>query len=109
MRYEIEKHWDKLKHISKLTDTALNNSLLRLYTKINFINEELIPETTWLKAEALVKEIDPDDIDFIALTEHLKGTLWTGDKELYNGLKNKSYQKVVNTPELLQLRIKNAK
>jgi len=40
MRFEIEKHWDKLKRISKFTDKELQESLYRLFTKIHFINEE---------------------------------------------------------------------
>ncbi len=109
MRFEIEKHWDKLKRISKLSDKDLKESLFRLYTKIHFINEEQIAEKIWLHAEKLTHDIDIDDTDFVALTEYLKGVLWTGDKELYNGLKNKGFKKVVNTQDLLKIRAKLAK
>ncbi|PIX36262.1 MAG: hypothetical protein COZ59_02050, partial [Bacteroidetes bacterium CG_4_8_14_3_um_filter_31_14] len=81
MRFEIEKHWDKLKQISKLSDKELKESLFRLFTKIHFINEEQIIEKIWLKAENLTTNIDIDDTDFVALTDYLKGVLWTGDKE----------------------------
>lgn len=57
-----------------------------MLTKLTFINEELIPQKDWKKAEAQVTGIDPDDIDFVALTRYLKGSLWTGDKPLYEGL-----------------------
>lgn len=50
MRYEIDKHWDKLKSISKLTDSQLQVARFELFKKINFINEELIPEKQWLSA-----------------------------------------------------------
>ena len=85
MRHEIGKHWNKLKRISKLTDTELEESQFKIFSQINFINEELIPTRTWIAAEEIVKRIDIDDSDFIALTKHLRGYLWTGDKELYNG------------------------
>lgn len=104
MRHEIEKHWEKLKRISKLTDKELEESKVRMFLKINFINEELIPEKTWLAAEELVEDIDVDDADFVALTKHLKGFLWTGDKELYSGLKQKNFKRVYNTNELIALR-----
>lgn len=74
MRFEIEKHRDKLKRISKLTDKELQESLYRLFTKIHFISEEQIPEKVWLKAEKLTADIDFDDIDFVALTDYLKGS-----------------------------------
>ena len=104
MRNEIEKHWSKLKRISKLSDTELEESRFRIFSKINFINEELIPAKTWIAAAEIVEHIDIDDSDFIALTKHLKGFLWTGDKELYNGLKKKNFKRIYNTAELLALR-----
>lgn len=104
MRYEIDKHWDKLKSISKLTDSQLQVARFELFKKINFINEELIPEKQWLSAERIVKDIDIDDLDFVALTNFIKGYLWTGDKPLYNGLKEKNFKKVLNTNELEKLR-----
>lgn len=104
MRHEIEKHWEKLKRISKFSESELQESRFKVFTKINFINEELIPEKTWIAAEEIVGDIDLDDSDFIALTKHLKGYLWTGDKELYNGLKRKNVKRVYNTSELITLR-----
>ena len=109
MRFEINKHWIKLKHISKLTDTDLKESLFKLLTKIRFINEELIPEKLWLKAEKLAGDVDEDDTDFVALTLYLKGILWTGDKGLYTGLRNKGFEKIISTQELLISRTKQKK
>lgn len=44
MRYEIQKHWSKLKKVSKLTDKQLEESQFSLFNKLTFINEELIPK-----------------------------------------------------------------
>ncbi|HAQ20436.1 MAG TPA: nucleotide-binding protein [Prolixibacteraceae bacterium] len=104
MKHEIDKHWNKLKSISKLTDIQLQVARSELFKKINFINEELISEKQWLSAERIVKDIDIDDLDFVALSNFIKGYLWTGDKPLYNGLKEKNYKKVLNTKELEELR-----
>ncbi len=104
MRFEIEKHWNKLLKVSGLADIELRESQYRLYTRMSFFNEEIIPAETWLFAENLVNDIDIDDIDFIAINEYLEGNLWTGDKALYTGLKRKAYNKVVNTNEMLLLR-----
>ena len=90
--------------ISKLTDEQLHESLYRLLTRIHFINELQIPEKIWLKAESLTTDIDPDDTDFVALAIYLKAMLWTGDKELFGGLKQKGFKKIIITPELLNLR-----
>jgi predicted nucleic acid-binding protein len=86
MRYEILKHWNKLKKISKLSDEQLQISYTQVISKIKFINEEIIPEEIWKYSEKIVEKIDEDDIDFVALTRFLRATLWTGDKVLYNGL-----------------------
>lgn len=104
MRFEIQKHWNRLKKISKLSDDQLHVSYTQILSKIKFINEEIIPEETWLSSEGIAKKFDADDVDFIALTKFLKATLWTGDKVLYKGLKNHDFKKVINTKELHKLR-----
>ena len=104
MRVEIIKHWEKLKKISKMSDLELQVAYNILISKLKFINEELIPVGIWLDSEKLTKDIDVDDIDFIALTKFLKAKLWTGDKVLYNGLNNIGFNDILNTKELLDLR-----
>lgn len=104
MRYEIKKHWERLKTISKLSEEQLEISYTLILSKLKFINEEIIPMETWLDSEEITKEIDIDDIDFVALTKFLNATLWTGDKVLYNGLKKLDFEKLLNTSEILTLR-----
>ena len=104
MRYEIDKHRKKLQSISKLSDKQLEESCSKIIGRINFINEELIPVRIWISSNKLAEDIDAYDVDFIALTRYLKGRLWTGDKELYNGLRKKGFNLVVTTSELAQLR-----
>ena len=104
MRYEIQKHWERLKKISKLTQENLEISYTLVISKLKFINEEIIPAETWLASEQITKGLDIDDTDFVALTKFLKATLWTGDKILYRGLKKLNFKRVMNTAELLALR-----
>ena len=104
MRYEIRKHWSKLRKISQLSDNELETSYAMLIARLTFINEELIPKNIWLQSEKIVTGIDPDDIDFIALAKYLNGPLWTGDKALYDGLKEKRFRTVYNTADMLKLR-----
>lgn len=105
MRYEIQKHWPRLKIISKLSDDQLEVSYSHLLSKLKFINEDIIPVEIWLEAEKNTKDIDIDDIDFVALTKFLQATLWTGDKILYNGLKKSNFIKIINTSGLQSLSI----
>jgi predicted nucleic acid-binding protein len=104
LRFEIRKHWNRIKQISKLNDKELRSSLKQLFEKIEFINDKEIPLAIWREAGAIVQDIDLDDIDFIALTNHLNGFLWTGDLELYSGLKKKNFKRVFTTREMLEIR-----
>ncbi len=104
MRFEIRKHWTKLIKISKLTDDKLQTAYDKMLTKLTFINEELIPKVDWEKAKTLVEDIDIDDTDFVALTRYLKGSMWTGDKPLYEGLKAKRFRTIYNTQDMIKLR-----
>lgn len=74
MRFEIRKHWEKLKKISKLADAELETAYNKLLTRLTFIHEDLIPQNDWEKAQALAADIDPADAAFIALTKYLKGS-----------------------------------
>lgn len=103
MRSEIKNHWQKLKTISKLSDNQLQTSFLQIVSRISFIEESLIPTAIWNYAESLAKPIDIDDVDFIALSIFLEAPIWTGDKQLYRGLKEGGFYSVLNLDDLNEL------
>lgn len=103
---EITEHWSKLKKISKFSDKQLHETVALILNKIKFINPELIPINLFKKAVNLTKDSDIDDTEFVALTEHIRGKLWTGDKELRKGLQKNKWDKLINTEELYQLVVK---
>ena len=80
--FEIEKHWNKLQKISKLEEIELRESQRIIYKNVNFIDEAQISKQSRIRAFELVKDIDLNDIAFIALNESLGSVLWTGDKIL---------------------------
>ena len=51
----------------------------------------------------MMEGIDFDDTDFVALTKYLKGKLWTGDKTLRDGLRDRGFKNVLTTFEILKL------
>ena len=104
LRFEIKKHWQKLLKISKLQEDNLEASYQLVLSKIKFIDEELIPQDTWLESETLLEGVDIDDIPFVALTVFLDGKLWTGDKILYSGLKSRGFSSILNTTDILTIR-----
>ena len=64
----------------------------------------MISSRIWLSSESLVKEIDIDDVAFVALARHLRGVLWSGDRTLVLGLRKAGFLKVITTQELLVIR-----
>jgi predicted nucleic acid-binding protein len=100
---ELENHKKKLQKASKLTEEEILKARTELFKYIKIISLELIPQDIWLIAEDLTFDIDPDDISFVALSIFLDAYLWTGDKDLYAGLKNKGFYNVFLTSELREM------
>lgn len=99
---ELAEHWNKLKKLSKYSDIDLHKAFNLITSGINFINVELIPKSLFIKSTNLVSNIDIDDTEFVALTEHIRGKLWTGDKVLAKGLRKLNWDKLISTEELLK-------
>ena len=99
---ELSKHEDKLLKILRLDSSEQLQELKFMTTQnIRFISEFQVKVEDWEKAHKLTIDIDFDDIAFIALTLHLNGILWTGDKKLRTGLARKGFDALINTQELL--------
>jgi predicted nucleic acid-binding protein len=103
LRLEIQKHRNKLLKLTHISDEELDELINLVTHKITFINENIIPKKTLIKAEDQLQGIDPNDTVFVALTKHINGILWTGDIKLYNGLKARKFKKIMLTEELNQL------
>jgi len=100
LSYEIEEHKEKIKKTSNYSDNELDRIVTLITNKIRFINLRLIPKESYELAESLTQNVDEDDTEFVALTEHIKGKLWSGDKELQRGLNKKGWNKFISTEEL---------
>ena len=88
---EIHKHKDKIKKLSNYYEDELDRMISLITKRIRFINVRLIPKSIYDKAEILLYDVDEDDCEFVALTDHIKGKLWSGDKELREGLLKKKW------------------
>ncbi|MDP3444518.1 MAG: PIN domain-containing protein [Ignavibacteria bacterium] len=101
LQVEIQNHLQKIKKLTKLSDSEVSELIAILYTKIHFISEEFIPKETLQIADELTKDIDFDDVLFVALAIHFNCKLWTGDKVLMNSLKLKGFHRFISSQELL--------
>lgn len=104
LRAELLKHHEKLKTISGMTDSEIEDAKFQVLRSVEFISEEQIPFEFWAIALPLVRDVDMDDISFVALTEFLNSKLWTGDKKLLTGLRQKGWPNALSTDEIFQLR-----
>ena len=100
LRTEINRHRNRLLKLTKLSEDELAELESLVTHNITFIDERLLPQALLKQTEILLKSIDPNDTPFVALTKHLEGKLWTGDMQLYNGLKTKRFKDILTTAEL---------
>lgn len=107
LRIEIEKHKSKLIEISGLNTTQLEEAKTLVFSKITFISEEVIPYQFWMESAKIVRDVDMDDIAFVALSKYMENIkLWTGDKKLLKGIQSKGFTMGVSTEELEEIRTK---
>ncbi len=99
---EIGEHKDKILKISGFTDLQFLKAYETITKRITFVDEILISDKELLRALDLVADIDENDTLFIALTNHINGKLWTGDKKLISGLQKKRYQRTISTDDLYE-------
>jgi predicted nucleic acid-binding protein len=103
---EIEEHRGKLKQLSGFSDNDLNRVIKLIIGRIRFINVKLISKESYKHAETLTFDVDIDDTEFIALTDHIHGKFCSGDKELQKGLMKKGWYKFITTDELYEKSIR---
>jgi len=100
MLEEVMNHWNIIVKYSLLSLRELFEELNYYKTRITFIKTKNIPSNIAKEAYKIVKDIDGDDADFVALHLYQKHKLWTGDKKLISGLLAKGYDICITTAEL---------
>ncbi len=105
LKTEIQNHKKKLCKIGGYTEQEFEEVFYLITNKIKFIDEIFISDEDFSNAIKIVATIDIDDTLFVALANHLHSKLWTGDKKLIAGLKEKGYTKILTTEMLYKLYI----
>lgn len=107
LRIEIDRHKDKVLKYSKLSSVDFELVRTLVYSRIRFVNEALLSDEDLKTAYKYTFDVDSDDTVFVGLAIKFKCKLWTGDKELINGLINKGFGQFISTQEIFQIYLEN--
>lgn len=103
---EIKNHLSEIVESRKVTKKQLLLELNALLENITIIDVDKIPKKIVVQALEIVKDIDVDDLFFVAVHLYNKHKIWTSDKVLINGLKAKGFNICVTTQQLKTKRYK---
>jgi len=101
---ELKNHKEKLLKISGYAEEDLDFLQRILFKKIELIDVQNLQKSIREKSFEITKNVDEFDAPFIALSLELDAPLWTGDKKLINGLKEKGIDWLLKTDSILKIR-----
>lgn len=88
---ELFKHKERIAAATGLEEAELLALLHTLLERIRFYDEDAISIGSWAEAWRLCRDVDENDVAYIALALELDGDLWTSDRELEAGLGRKGF------------------
>ncbi len=100
LQTEIENHFIELVERSKRPAVEVREQIELIYSRIQFISDDQIPLDMYSRGAYFARDVDEDDIVFVALNEYFGELLLTGDNKLYRHLVAKGYQRVINFLEV---------
>lgn len=101
---ELKNHQNKLLKISGYSEKDLDFLIRIVFKKIELIDVINVQQSIWDDAFKLTQNVDEFDTPFIALSLELDAPLWTGNKKLINGLKEKHINWLLTTDTVLKIR-----
>lgn len=88
---ELFKHKERIVEATGLDEPSLLALLHTLIESIRFFDQDAISIGSWAEAWRLCRDVDENDVAYVALALELNGDLWTSDRELEEGLKRKGF------------------
>ena len=88
---ELFKHKERIAAATGLDEPSLLALLHAILERIRFFDEDAISIGSWTEAWRLCRDVDENDVAYVALTLELDGDLWTSDRELETGLRKKGF------------------
>ena len=97
---EFDRYRQIIEEKSNFTPNGFREEWKIIRSRIKIIDSSHIPRDIFDKSFEIVKDIDEWDVYFVALYFQTGHKIWTGDKILINGLKEKGYNICVTTDDL---------
>jgi predicted nucleic acid-binding protein len=97
---EVDRHKQKIMRIAALDEATYQQTVRAILSKLTFVDDIALSDQELRTAMKLTADIDEEDAMFVALNDHLNAHLWTGDRKLTNGLRNKGYDRIITTDEV---------
>jgi len=91
---EIDEYKDTIFKKTKLDSNQLREYTNQILSKITVLPRYVVSEENIMKATDLTKDIDFNDIWFVALSLEYNITLLTRDEKLYKGLTKKGFKQI---------------
>lgn len=95
---ELFKHKERIAKATGLKEPELLALLHTLLEHIRFFDEDAVSIGSWTEAWRMCRDVDENDVAYVALTLELNGDLWTSDRELEVGLRKKGFTKFYAPP-----------
>ena len=83
---ELFEHSPRIQRKSRLSKEKMLEVLTILIGQIRLLDDGLISIGSWIEARRLTRDVDMDDITFVALALELSARLWTRDQPLKSHL-----------------------
>ncbi|MBW7869150.1 MAG: PIN domain nuclease [Brumimicrobium sp.] len=97
---EVKNHYSKIEKLSNLSKKELKTEFEWLLSRIKIIDTKKIPKKYLFEALQIVRDVDYDDLFFVALNRYKGYKIWSSDKELIKGVEAKGYKIFITTSEL---------
>lgn len=100
---EIDEYKERIFDKSKLERNQLVEYTNQIISRITVLPRYVVSEVNIRKATDLTKDIDFNDVWFIALSLEYDLTLLTRDEKLYKGLTKKGFKKIMLFDQFLKM------
>ena len=99
---ELQKHQEKILSKTKIDSGNFNDFTLRILNRVLVVPNFLVTNQSYLQAYNWCKDIDLDDIAYVALSIEFNTCFVTRDMVLYDGLKQKGFLNIMSWEEFLR-------